>query len=453
MIALTPESLRATLAAVPLASQLWVAYSGGLDSTVLLHALALSRQERPLNLIAIHVNHGLNPAASDWVDHCRRFCEGLGVRLVIRHLNLRREPGRSLEAMAREERYAVLRDLAGPGDLVLTAHHQDDQAETLLLALVRGSGIKGLSSMPAVAPLGEAWLLRPLLKYGRKDLLAYARRCGLSWVEDGSNANLGLDRNFLRARVLPVLAERWPSCAASLARTAGHCAEAQQLVDGLAEREMVQIAGSRPDTLLIPGLAGLTPDLQAAVLRHWIGRQGLPTPSSRHLCRIRHELLEARPDRMPLVTWPGGEARRYRLDLYVMAPLPPLPGKLVLNWRRGELDLPPGLGRLQLLDGTGAQRHPDLYWPAGLKVGFGVEGVRLRPLGHAHHRSLKNLFQEAGIPPWLRPYVPCLSVDSHLVGVGDLWRSNDNPFVIQWLGGIRQHPAWLDPGSGGGSIF
>jgi tRNA(Ile)-lysidine synthase len=425
-----------------------------------------------LPLAALHVDHGLHPDSAAWAEHCRQICAALGVPLTLRRLALHRRPGESLEALAREGRYALLRELAGPGDLVLTAQHLDDQAETLLLALLRGSGVKGLAAMPQVAPLGQAWLLRPLLDYSRAQLLAWAQARGLRWLEDPSNADLAFDRNFLRARVLPVLAERWPACATSLARSAAHCAAAQGLIAGLAAAELAHLGGSRPGTLSLRRLAALEPDLLAAVLRQWIASLGLPPPDSRHMGRIRDELLTARPDRQPLVAWPGAEARRYRDDLYVMAPLPAVPAMpapvtipdgddgrlaslepiataLTLRWRRGDLLLPPGLGKLRLIGKErGVGQDPEARWPGGLEVRFTGEGLRCRPLGQGHHRRLKHLFQEAGIPPWLRPYVPRLFAGGRLIAVGDRWRCTPDTaapvedWLLVWQGGIRDHPGF-----------
>ena len=526
---LTPAGLQQALAPWLPAPRVWVAFSGGLDSTVLLHLLATRPKASPLPLAAIHVDHGLHPDSAAWAEHCRRVCAALGVPLTIRRLSLRRRPGESLEALAREGRYAILRELTGPGDLVLTAQHQDDQAETLLLALLRGSGVKGLAAMPQVAPLGQARLLRPLLGHTRARLLAWARAQGLRWLDDPSNADPAFDRNFLRTRVMPLLAERWPACTASLSRSAAHCAAAQGLIEGQAAAELPRLVGSRPGALSLNRLAALEPALRAAVLRYWIAGLGLPSPDSRHLGRIQDELLTARPDRQPLVAWPGAEARRYRDDLHVMAPLPAvpaapdrseqprlpdqatpfnlrqspeqpnqpgLPGQpdapvridlaqrpdqadqsytppppvsaippvspaslairpqpvtlaCSLRWRRGDLLLPAGLGQLRLVgrDG-GAGQDPETRWPGGLEVRFTGEALSCRPGVQGHHRRLKHLFQEAGIPPWLRPYVPRLFADGQLIAVGDFWRcmldtaAAVEDWVLVWQGGIRDHPGF-----------
>lgn len=446
MPAFSPQRLVPALKVFPDARRCWVAYSGGMDSAVLLHALAMVRPQLPFDLRAIHVDHGLHADSPSWAEHCRASCEALGVPLTRCRLTLTRVPGESLEALAREARYAAMRRVLGAGDLLLTAQHLDDQAETLLLALMRGSGVKGLASMPPVAPFGEAWLLRPLLEYGRADLLDYASAQGLAWVEDPSNADVSQDRNFLRAEVLPLLRKRWPSSSASLARTAGHCAEAQGLIDGLARRELTRVRGSRPSTLAVSALLEREPALVRATLRRWIHDLGLPVPDSRHLSRIEREGLRAGSERSPLISWKGCQIRRYRDELFAMSPLPALPTTRVLVWDRGalELPLPPGLGRLTLYDGAGGTLDPCAASPGPLEVRFGCPGCRCRPGGGARRRPLKKLFQEAGVPPWLRVYVPYLFAAGQLVAVGDLWRCEcfGSGLRVRWVGGIREHPGF-----------
>lgn len=392
-----------------------------MDSEVLLHAVVMLRERLPAEIRAVHLDHGLHPDSAHWADHCRRSCERLGVPLTVRRVAVAPARGESPEAAAREARYRALAEVLEGGDLLLTAQHRDDQAETLLLALLRGAGLKGLAAMPVAATLGVGLLLRPLLPYGRAELRAYAERRGLAWVDDPSNADLAFDRNLIRHRVLPLIAERWPACTATIARTAAHCAEAQGLIDRLAERGLAGLAGGRPGTLSIAGLEALDPALRRAVLRHWIAGRGFSPPSAKHLERILDEVLAARADAAPLVLWTGCEVRRYRDDLYAMKPLPPRPGCAPIPWVEGTLELPIGLGRLGMLDGLGQSSNPANTFPGGLAVRFGVEGLACRPDGTLHHRTLKKLFQELGVPPWLRRYVPLVLAGESLVAVAGLW--------------------------------
>lgn len=413
--------LLALLRTLPDARRCWVAYSGGLDSTVLLDLAAGLRDRLALALAAVHVDHGLNPGSAAWAQRCEGRCAALGVPLVQRRVQVRVRDGQGPEAAARTARYAVLSELLEPGDLLLTAHHRDDQAETLLLALLRGAGVRGLAAMPEVAALGHGRLVRPLLPFGRADLRAHAQSRGLDWVDDPSNLDLDLDRNWLRHRILPLLAERWPAAGRTLARSAGHCGEAAALVDGLAAGEAARLAGRRPGTLSLAGLRGLAGPLCRAVLRHWIGVRGLAVPDTRHLARVMDEVLPARSDAAPLVAWGGCEIRRYRDDLFALAPLPPAPRGVELTWAGAVLDLPAGLGRLSLRDAGGRALAPQVLDMGPLRVRFGVPGLICRPTGGAHHRPLKHLYQEAGVPPWLRGFVPLIFAGDRFIAVGNLW--------------------------------
>jgi len=416
-----PELLLPRLTALPAARKSWVAYSGGLDSSVLLHALVTIRDQLPFALYALHVDHGLHQDSHSWAAHCVRICARLGVPLQIWCLDLAPVRGESLEAVARQARYASMAERLGSDDLLLAAQHRDDQAETLLLALLRGSGPAGLAAMPPVAPLGRGRLVRPLLEFGRAALLDYARSWKLQWLEDPSNRDLRHDRNFLRHRVLPRLTERWPACATSITRSAAHCAEAQAIIDPLARNASLEVAGQRPGTLSIERLLNLTLPLRKAVLRQWFRGQGRVLPNAGNLDRILTEVMTARADANPLVAWPECEVRRYRDDLFAMAPLPPVPPPAPICWCRGILTLPDGLGCLGLLAVDGRNLDPQDVFVHGLEVRFGVTGLFCRWEREKHRRSLKKLLQERGVPPWMRPYIPLIFTQSDLVAVGSLW--------------------------------
>ncbi|MCF7977462.1 MAG: tRNA lysidine(34) synthetase TilS [Chromatiaceae bacterium] len=410
--------LATALAQSPRPQRLWVAYSGGCDSHVLLHACVELRAGLDLTLSAIHVDHGLHPDSGAWARHCRRVCEQLGVDFQARRAQIERRPGESLEALARAARRRLFAGCLGPGDWHATAQHRDDQAETLLLALLRGSGVRGLAAMPARAALGAGILMRPLLEFAQADLRAYAERHRLSWLEDPSNQDLGFDRNLLRHQIMPVLRQRWPSAATTIARSASHCAEAAALIDSMADEQLPSLAGSVPATLSVAGLAALPPEPARAVLRRWLARQGFRAPNTLRLEAILSGILRARADARPLVAWEGCELRRYRDDLFALEPLPSYPEADELSWDGLQpLQLPMGLGRLSLEADDSARLMARLparsaSWqalPQALPVTlrFGVPGLRCRQL-NGSSRTLKNLFQQSAIPAWLRPYVPLL---------------------------------------------
>jgi len=443
-----PEFLLPRLAALPSARKGWVAYSGGVDSSVLLHALTTIRDRLPFALYALHLDHGLHRDSHRWATHCARICTRLGVPLQTRHLNLAPTRGESLEAIARQVRYTSMVELLESDDLLLTAQHRDDQAETLLLALLRGSGPAGLAAMPPVAPLGHGWLVRPLLDLGRAELLAYARSQKLHWLEDPSNRDLGHDRNFLRHRVLPRLTERWPACATSIARSAAHCAEAQAIIDPVAHDAAFEAAGQRAGSLSIARLLNLALPLRKAALRQWFRGQGQVPPDAANLDRILTEIMTARADANPLVAWSGCEVRRYRGDLFAMAPLPPAPAPGPIHWCRGVLALPGGLGSLEFLAADGRDLAPQDVFTHGLAVRFGVTGLFCRQGRGGQRRPLKKLFQEQGVPPWIRTYIPLIFAQGDLVAVGNLricypkdvaW---EQAFRIRWQSELYRWPAF-----------
>ncbi|MFE8034583.1 tRNA lysidine(34) synthetase TilS [Thiohalocapsa marina] len=415
------------------APRLWVAFSGGLDSSVLLHALAALQTElngeldpnRTWTLQALHLDHGLQQVAADWSRHCTRVCAALDIPLTLRKLHLRPVPGESLEALARAARYRTFAELLAPGDLLATAQHRDDQAETLLLALLRGSGPHGLAAMPLAVPLGAGTLLRPLLGFSRASLADYAHREGIRWIDDPSNGDPAFDRNRLRQQVMPLLRARWPALDRTLARSAAHCAEAAGLLDAFADDALAELAGSRPGTLHIDAVAALPGPRARLVLRRWLMRDGFRPPGQRVLQRIIDEVLPARPDRSPCVAWPGCEVRRYRHDLFALPPLPPLP-EPVLCWQAGRsLRLPDGLGELQLPRAVGRMDR--------LQVCFRREGLRCRQ-ANGPSRALKQVFQAAGVPAWLRPWVPLVLIDGQLGAVAGVSQCDPCLQGLRWQG-------------------
>jgi len=429
--AFSPRALLAILKSrLGSARRLWVAYSGGLDSTVLLHATAEVRGALDCAVHAVHLEHGLHPDSAAWADHCRATCTALDVPLTERSLAIQRAAGESLEAVAREARQRAFAGLLTPGDVLVTGQHRDDQAETLLLALLRGSGPAGLAAMPVMADLGGGRLLRPLLGFSRAELAAYARRTGLRWIDDPSNADTAFDRNFLRLRVLPLLRGRWPSLDLTLARSAAHCAEAATLLDAAADDWLAGQGGPRPGTLSVTGLRALDPPRCRAVLRRWLARGGFRPPSSVVLERVLSEVLPAAPDRSPLVAWPGCEIRRHRDALFALAPLPPPPSpRLQLRWDgTAPLPLPAGLGEL-VLPGPAASAAPI----PGMRVVFRWPGLRCRAAA-GPSRSLKQLYQQADMPAWLRPYVPLMLIDGRLAAVAGVAQCEGRLGGLQWRG-------------------
>jgi tRNA(Ile)-lysidine synthase len=387
-------------------SSLLVAYSGGLDSTLLLLLAERFARERQLPLRALHVHHGLSPNADAWAEQCAAFCRQLGVPLQVARVQLNRGNGESLEAQARTARYGQLSAALAPGGWLLTAHHQDDQLETLLLALKRGAGPRGLAGILPSQPFGKGALLRPLLTVSRQDLAEAASEAGLSWVEDESNQDLSYDRNFLRQRVIPGLRARWPAIAQTAARSMALCAEQQALLEELAAEDW-RLAGEG-EALRIAPLHELSPARRNNLLRHWIRRQGGEMPARDQLARLWDELVLARPDANPQLNWGRVSCRRYQGLLHLVRPdLAPLTEQIPLV-PDGLVTLPDRLGSLQLKISTEGQlRLPEADEP--LSIRFSVApGQTLTPQGRGGSRRLKKLWQEYGVPSWQRGRIPMI---------------------------------------------
>jgi tRNA(Ile)-lysidine synthase len=379
----------------------WVGFSGGLDSTVLLHAM--QRLHLPQALVAVHVNHGLHPDAARWVAHCRRVCHDWNIRLEVVEVDARAAPGESPEAAARQARYGVFQKLLSPGDCLLTAQHEDDQAETLLLQLLRGGGPAGLAAMPPVAGLAAGRLGRPLLAFGREDLHAYAEAESLRWIEDGSNADPGFDRNYLRHRVLPLLKARWPGYAKTLARAARHQAEAAALLAQTAEADLAAARGDDPGALSVARLRAFSGVRRRNIIRHWLKRQAGILPTEAVLDQIGM-ILTAAPDRRPEVRWANTEVRRYRDGLFVMPSVAVSDPGREYHWPPGVALPLPELGIT--LDRLELESRGIVLPAAALRVRFRRGGERIRLPGRGHSHSLKKLLQERGVPPWLRERLP-----------------------------------------------
>ncbi len=401
-----------------------VAVSGGRDSTVLLHLAARLAPRLGIDVIAVHVNHGLLPQAGEWQAHCERLAADLGVGYRALAVDVEERGAGGLEANARAARYRALAGLVGPADWLLTAHHRDDQAETVLLNLMRGSGAAGVRGAAASRAFAGGWLLRPLLDVPGEEIAAYAAEHGLHWIEDPSNTDTGRDRNYLRRQLLPLLADRWPAATRQLARSATLAAEACELLDELAAQDL---AGSgAPERLPIASLAALGEARGRNLVRHACRVLGLPAPPARQLGTIFGELLPARDDAAPRVRWPGAEARRYRGRLYLLAAGAErgLPPTTLLTPERG-IELGAQAGRLALAATAGGGIAPPTA-TRGLAIRYREGGEALRPAGGDSRRALKKLLQESGIVPWMRPRIPLLYAGDTLVAVGDLWIAHDH---------------------------
>lgn len=300
-----------------------IAYSGGVDSTVLLHQLAQAHP--PEQLRAIHINHALYPEADTWQLHCEQYCHFLNIEFICVKLQDKPPVGESIEAWARTQRLAIFEQHLKQDEILMTAHHADDQAETILFQLIRGAGPKGLSAMGAEKSLGQGTWVRPFLNVSKAEILAYAQLHELSWITDHSNEDTQFDRNFLRKRILPLLKERWPSVDQTLTRSARHCAEQEALLESLLTPLYLAALGSKPGTLSIKALLQYEPRIQRALIRYWLRGKNYPMPGHKKFEKIFEDLIPARPDAQPQIVWGEVCLRRYRDDLYALSLNEPQP--------------------------------------------------------------------------------------------------------------------------------
>ena len=392
----------------------WIGYSGGLDSHVLLHLFVELRKQYPLQLKAVHVHHGLSTHADAWAIHCAKVCGDLQIEFVQKTIDAKALAGDSPENKARQRRYEVFTGLLAAQDVLLTAHQQDDQAETVLVQLLRGAGPKGLAAMPVLKPFAAGLHGRPLLSASRRELKQYAEKNQLSWIDDESNENENFTRNFLRHTVLPVLKQRWPTVTTTLARVAENCAETQQIVATMAAQDLAMCRKEKDQTLAIKKLGLLDKVRQRQVLRAWLTELGFSLPSAVKLQQIQRVFLQASHDKSPYINWGEVEIRRHRDALYAMPFLPLHDATQVFSWDMSQELVIPQLGTLCATLSEGAGLRLDIQQ---VTVRFRQGGERCYFPERGHHQSLKHLLQQWNIPPWQRDRLPLLYVNDTLIAV------------------------------------
>lgn len=402
-------------------TQLLLALSGGLDSVVLLHLLIQARRRLVFELHAMHVHHGLSPNADTWAEFCKQQCALHEVPLKIVYVKLDQSSKLGIEAAARQLRYQALfadQTIAGDDRFVVMAHHQDDQAETLLLQLMRGAGVKGLSAMAAVDKTRH--LLRPLLDVPRQTLADYAGQHGLVWCDDESNLDTHFERNFLRHEIMPVLVSRYPAVQSTLARTAAHLAEANDLLELLARQD----AESRiiDNSLCLKGLAELDLARAKNLLRWWLGQNQLAMPTAEHLSEMIQQLLHAKSDADLAIKLQDKAIRRYQRRAYIGQDKALTPFDLVWSGE-ASLDLPHG-GKLNFfaVEGRGLSVK---YVMHKLRITHRTGGERFKPHAARPTRTLKHLLQEINMPPWQRTHLPLIYWNDTLAYVPGIGAAHD----------------------------
>ncbi len=404
-----------------------IALSGGVDSIVLLHLLkSLKSQGAGFSLRAIHINHQLSPAADDWSQHCLSICSLWNVDYETYRVNVDLGLGIGLEAAARKVRYQALIDHCLPGESLVTAHHEMDQVETVLLQLVRGAGVRGLSGMSAESRLNGCDILRPLLSVSRDNIENYAKVNQLGWVEDSSNYNVMFDRNYMRYQVLPKLQERWSASLQTIARSAHHCSGVSSLLDYYLGEDLQLI--KQGNQLSVSSFLSMPTLKHSHLLRAWLVDQGAPLPDTHQLEVMVSDVICAKNDAMPCLHWKGYELRRYDDLLYVMPKLGDFDSTSSYIWDlQDDLFIEP-LGVTLYAQSEAVLWIKERYPSELVRVHFRQGGEKLHR--GDHHQSLRKYFQQQRIPPWLRGRVPLLTVRNKLVFVwfsqneSDLCRSS-----------------------------
>jgi tRNA(Ile)-lysidine synthase len=437
--ALLLDTLKRALDAHP-EGPLCVAYSGGPDSTALLHALASLPEACARRLRAMHVDHGLHAESPRWAAHCRAFSATLGLSCDVHVANVDLTAGIGLEAAARHARYTVFAEHLHAGEHLLLGHHQDDQVETVLLKLLRGAGPEGLGGMREIRALGRGTLWRPLLVLPRQVLRDYVEKHALPCIHDPSNDDKRLARNHLRHEVIPLLTSHWPQAAVSITHSASLCRAAADVLQQEWLAAFDRLCEKLTNSLDAPGWLALPGALRDPLLAHWLHAQGLPAPTTAQRQQIERQCT-AQDGQLPCIQWPGAELHVWKNRLWAMAPRIRIEWPSELRWQGESLSLPGG-GLLTL--------EPHAQLPTPLSVRCRQGGERIKPANDRYTRDLRALFQSGAIPPWQRDTCPLLYEGEQLIAVADRWLSERAELMFRQAGA---RPRWLpspQPRSHGG---
>ncbi|WP_223787483.1 tRNA lysidine(34) synthetase TilS [Marinicella meishanensis] len=405
---------------LPAANHYYLAFSGGLDSTVLLHHLT---QQHALQgkLSAIHINHQLHPEADQWAHHCAQICEALEIPLITATVSAANDS----ENAARTARYAAFAEILTAQDCLVTAHHLNDQLETVLFRLLRGTGLYGLTAMQTVSRMDHYAVYRPLLNTSQEQLNRYAHSQQLKWVSDPSNDDHRYSRNHLRHRVLPALLDYHPDSLNNLAQTRLNLQHSLDLLTTL-------LGNDNP----LPIAPFTQPALLASALYHWLHGMQLAAPQHGQLRQFSEDCLQAAPDAKPELAGPDYQLVLWQQQVHALRPLET---NSAAQWQPtlqagSAWTVPSGQGRLLLQAEQGVQLEVDIR--------FQQRGERLLLPGHKHHKKLKKLFQEHAVPPWIRSVMPMLYINGELMACGDQFLSQR---FVDWLSAHQAQYHWRSP--------
>ncbi|MFV1997427.1 MAG: tRNA lysidine(34) synthetase TilS [Acidiferrobacterales bacterium] len=402
-----------------------LAYSGGMDSHVLLQLLVELCADSRRQFTAIHVDHGLSPQSREWSRHCAAICSNIGVPLIVERVSVE-VGGKGPEDAAREARYHALTKHILPNDVLVTAHHRDDQVETVLLHLVRGTGAHGLAGMAPVREFAQGMHIRPLLERSRRQIEDYARSRNLRWVDDASNKDTSFSRNYMRHEIVPKLRAHWPGAERVIGRSAGHAAAAVELLEQIAAEDWKRCGLTGVSDLNLNTCNDLGDARLRNLLRFWVFQSGLALPATRHIDEVVRQIRKPSATGHAIICWPGATFCRYRDRLTLQPHLETIVNDYDIEWDTARSMTIAVLGvRVSAIRAKG--RGLSAARLNGVKVHLRNRrgGEALQPVGRAHHHKLKKLFQEAGIPPWQRDQLPLVYINNNLAAVGDRWVSQE----------------------------
>lgn len=403
------------------AQHIYIAYSGGLDSHVLLHLCSTHLKIRA-KLTAVYVHHGLQEKAGEWAIHCQQQAQKLGIRFKSLYVNATADKGDSPEQAARDARYNALKQLLKKDDVLLVAQHRDDQLETVLLQLFRGAGVQGLAAMAEISVFADGQLIRPLLNYSQHTINNYAIEQHLTWITDPSNQCDDFERNFLRNQIVPLLKTHWPALDKTVARSAKHCANAQQLLARLAEPLLAQLMHT-DSSLAINDLVLLEINQQSLVIRQWFAYLNLKMPSITFLQQLSNQVIAAKKSANPLLKRSDCQIRRYQNKLYCLTQVNETMMPQIWSPTQEKVQLSRKSSLQRVLATTGISQH--LWQASTITIHYRKGGEKIALPNRQGHHGLKKLFQEAQIPPWERSQIPLVYCNDSLIAIAHLWISSD----------------------------
>lgn len=399
---------------------IYIAFSGGLDSSTILHIFyKLKKQKLIHNLKAIHVNHNLQKNSASWEDNCASICSQFGIDLIVEHIKLESET--NIEANARDLRYKCFAKHLEKNDILILAHHQQDQAETFLLHTFKGSGLKGLCSIPKIRKLEAGHAYRPLLNINREHITAYAKENNLTWINDHSNTDTKFNRNYIRHKVLETITPRWPAAVNCIARTIQHCNQAQALITEFIQPILNERTRLNTNILSIIGFHNMSAQLQDHIILSWLDLCAVPKPNSNKISEVRRNIVLAKQDKQPAIYWDKYCIRRYQKHLYLLKNLVEITTyDIEIDWNISEnetLILPRNLGELTIK--TDCKNGIDPKYLKNVVVSFKQTGQRCQPTGRIGSHPIKKLFQEWKIPPWERHKIPIIKHKNNIISIAN----------------------------------